>query len=143
MKFLLMLLVATAFAYAQEGIHRWKPLVINDKEKIWYDQSMLDSLKGDKLNIWILQMYKQPLTYEGIVGEVYRSKIQYAINLKNVKYGILNAIYYDISNKEMYNFNYNINNYPDDLKYTYPITENSFLFTLLKEIYANKGTQTN
>jgi hypothetical protein len=135
--------VATAFTYAQEGIHRWKPLVINDKEKIWYDQSMVDSLKGDKLNIWILQMYKQPLTYEGIVGDVYRSKILYAINLKNVKYGILNAIYYDISNKEMYNFNYNINNYPDDLKYTYPITENSFLFTLLKEIYTNKGTQTN
>jgi hypothetical protein len=143
MKVILFVIFIATSIYAQNLTPLWKPLVIDDKEKIWYDQSTLDSLKGDKLDIWILQMYKPPLYYEGIQGEVYKSKILYVINLKNVKYGILHAIYYDITDQEMYNFNYNINDYPDDLKYTYPITENSFLFTLLKELYNKKEIHSN
>jgi hypothetical protein len=138
MKIFLFLILLPLFIHAQDIIHRWKPLVINDKEKVWYDQSMVDSIKGDKLDIWILQMHKPPLSHEGIQGEVYRSKTLYTINLKNVKYGIVKVIYYDLTNKEMYNFKYNISDYPDNLKYTYPITENSFLFAFLKEIF-NKG----
>ena len=88
-------------------------------------------------------MHKPPLTDEGIRGEVYRSKTLYAINLKTVKYGILNVIYYDVTNKEMYNFKYNIDDYPENLKYTYPITENSFLFVLLKELFDKPGDKTN
>ena len=143
MKLILMLLIITANIYAQEHVNMWKPLVINDKEKVWYDQSMTDSIKGNKMNIWILQMHKPPLTGEGIRGEVYRSKTLYAINLKTVKYGILNVIYYDVTNKEMYNFKYNIDDYPENLKYTYPITEKSFLFTLLKELFNKPGDKTN
>jgi len=143
MKLILMLLVITANIYAQEHVQMWKPLVINDKEKVWYDQSMTDSIKGSKMNIWILQMHKPPLTGEGINGEVYRSKTLYAINLKTAKYGILNVIYYDVANKEMYNFKYNIDDYPETLKYTYPITENSFLFALLKELFNKTGEKSN
>jgi hypothetical protein len=143
MKLILMLLVITANIYAQEHVQMWKPLVINDKEKVWYDQSMTDSIKGSKMNIWILQMHKPPLTGEGINGEVYRSKTLYAINLKTAKYGILNVIYYDVANKEMHNFKYNIDDYPETLKYTYPITENSFLFTLLKELFNKPADKTN
>ena len=143
MKLILILLVITANIYAQEHVQMWKPLVINDKEKVWYDQSMTDSIKGNKMNVWILQMHKPPLTGEGINGEVYRSKTLYAINLKTAKYGILNVIYYDVANKEMYNFKYNIDDYPENLKYTYPITENSFLFTLLKEIFNKTGEKNN
>ena len=143
MKLILMLLVITANIYAQEHVSMWKPLVINDKEKVWYDQSMTDSIKGSKMNIWILQMHKPPLTGEGINGEVYRSKTLYAINLKTAKYGILNVIYYDVANKEMYNFKYNIDDYPETLKYTYPITEKSFLFALLKELFNKPGDKTN
>jgi hypothetical protein len=143
MKLILMLLVITANIYAQEHVQMWKPLVIDDKEKVWYDQSMTDSIKGNKMNIWILQMHKPPLTGEGINGEVYRSKTLYAINLKTAKYGILNVIYYDVANKEMYNFKYNIDDYPETLKYTYPITEKSFLFALLKELFNKPGDKTN
>jgi hypothetical protein len=143
MKLVLMLLVMAATIYAQEHVHMWKPLVIDDKEKIWYDQSMTDSIKGSKMNIWILQMHKPPLTGEGIKGEVYRSKTLYTIDLRNAKYGILNVIYYDVTNKEMYNFKYNIEDYPENLKYSYPITEKSFLFTLLKEIFKKPGDNPN
>src|ERR1035437_100913 len=143
MKLIVMLLVMAASIYSQDVVHRWKQLVIDDKEKVWYDQSMTDSIKGSKMNIWILQMHKPPLTGEGINGEVYRSKTLYAINLKTAKYGILNVIYYDVANKEMYNFKYNIDDYPETLKYTYPITEKSFLFALLKEIFNKPGDNTN
>jgi len=143
MKLILMLLVMAASIYSQDVVHRWKQLVIDDKEKVWYDQSMTDSIKGSKMNIWILQMHKPPLTGEGIKGEVYRSKTLYAINLKTAKYGILNVIYYDVANKEMYNFKYNIDDYPETLKYTYPITEKSFLFALLKEIFNKSPDKTN
>ena len=143
MKLLLMLLIMAASIYSQDVVHRWKQLVIDDKEKVWYDQSMTDSIKGSKMNIWILQMHKPPLTGEGIKGEVYRSKTFYAINLKTAKYGILNVIYYDVANKEMYNFKYNIDDYPETLKYTYPITEKSFLFVLLKEIFNKSPDKTN
>ena len=143
MKFILMMLVMAATIYAQDNVHRWKPLVIGDKEKVWYDQSMTDSIKGSKMNIWILQMYQPPLTDEGIKGEVYRSKTLYAINLRTAKYGILNVIYYDVTNKEIYNFMYNIDDYPENLKYSYPITEKSILFALLKEILNKPGDNTN
>ena len=143
MKFIMVLLIMAATIYAQDNIHRWKPLVIGDKDKVWYDQSMTDSIKGSKMNIWILQMYQPPLTDEGINGEVYRSKTLYAINLRTAKYGILNVIYYNVTNKEMYNFKYNIDDYPENLKYSYPITEKSILFALLKEILNKPGDNTN
>jgi hypothetical protein len=143
MKFILILLLAAGSMYAQENVHRWKPLVIDDKEKVWYDQSMTDSIKGSKFNVWILQMYRPPLTAEGIIADIYRSKTLYTINLKTVKYGILNVIYYDVSNKELNNFKYNLEAYPDELKYTYPITEKSILFTLLKEVLTKPGDKTN
>jgi hypothetical protein len=143
MKYILILLLVTGSMYAQENVHRWKPLVIDDKEKVWYDQSMTDSIKGSKFNVWILQMYRPPLTAEGIIADIYRSKTLYTINLKTVKYGILSVIYYDVSNKELNNFKYNLEAYPDELKYTYPITEKSILFTLLKEVLTKPGDKTN
>lgn len=119
--------------------HRWKPLSISDKEKIWYDASMVDSIKGDNFNIWILQMHRPPLKYDNINSEIYRSKTLYAISLQTVKYGILNAVYYDVTNKEIANYKYDIVNYPDNIKYTYPILENSFLYTLIKELFGKQG----
>ena len=56
MKIILILLIITANMYAQEHVNMWKPLVVNDKEKVWYDQSMTDSIKGNKMNVWILQI---------------------------------------------------------------------------------------
>ena len=143
MKFLFMLLFVSASLYAQEGIHAWKSIVINDKEKAWYDQSNADSIKGGKLNVWVLQMYKPPLTAEGIKGGVFRSKILYSINLKTAKYGIMHVIYYDANNKEMNNFKYDIDAYPESLRYSYPITEQSILFTLIKQIFNKTGENSN
>ncbi|MGE5458100.1 MAG: hypothetical protein ACM3RX_07080 [Methanococcaceae archaeon] len=134
----LALILFGMLAFAQTdntSVHRWKPLSISEKEKIWYDAAMVDSVKGDKLNMWILQMHKPPLTFENIKGEIYRSKTLYTISLKTVRYGIKQVVYYDVTNKEISSFDYPIDSYPDNVKYTYPIMENSFLYTLLKELF--------
>jgi hypothetical protein len=143
MKLYLIIIFSALSIFGQEYTHRWKPLVIDEKEKIWYDQSMVDSTRGSRIDIWILQMYKPPLTFEGISGEVYRSKTLFTIDLKTVKYGIRDVVYYDVTNKEIQNFHYDIDKYPDNIKYSYPIMENSFLFTFIKEIYGKSGETSN
>ena len=143
MKLFLIIIFSALAMYCQEDIHRWKPLVINEKEKIWFDQSMLDSTRSNKIDMWILQMHRPPLTFEGIDGEIYRSKTLYTIDLKTVKYGIRDVVYYDVTNKEIQKFHYDIDKYPDNYKYTYPIMENSFLFKLIKEIFGKTGENSN
>lgn len=143
--FMLMIsLVISAQSVNTTNLHRWKPLVVSDKEKIWYDASMVDSMKGSTFDMWILQMHKPPLKLEDVKTEVYRSKILYGISLQTVKYGILKAVYYDVSNKEIGSYVYdNAINAPDNIKYTYPILENSFLYTLIKELFKKPGDKVN
>jgi hypothetical protein len=124
---------------SQITTHRWKPLIMNDKEKIWYDASLVDSIKGDRFNMWLLQMHQPPLEFDNIKGEVYRTKTLYTINLTTVKYGIMKAVYYDVNNKELSNFDYDIANVPDNIKYTYPVMENSPIYALIKEIFGKQS----
>mgnify|MGYP000255301835 CR=1 FL=1 len=133
-KLLLIVLCFIPFINAQENRHVWKPLIINEKQKIWYDAAQLDSIKGNEFNIWILQMYTPPLVFSEIPHKVYRSQTLYAMNLNTVKYGIMEAKYFDVANDLLYKFNYHIENLSDNLKYTYPILDNPFLKDLLKKM---------
>ncbi len=118
-------------AFAQSEYLKWRPLIINEKQRIWYDESSeVDSTTGT-FNVWILQMHRPPLEFSELPGKIYRSRTLYGVDLKTAKYGILQVIYYDVNNKEIYNFNYHIDNYPDRLKYTYPISDNSFMNKLI------------
>ena len=54
--------------------HVWKVLNLDSGEKIWYDTSALDTIKGDRFDIWILEVHRPPKTFEGFDGEVFRSK---------------------------------------------------------------------
>jgi hypothetical protein len=123
----------------QEEQHVWKVVNTVDGSKFWYDASSLDTMKGDKFNIWILETHQPPLKYEGIEGEVFRSKTLYAINLTTVKYGILKIRYYDSSNKEIFRFDYDNPPPPESIRYTYPVTDHSLLFYLIEELYGPKG----
>jgi hypothetical protein len=125
----------------QEDQHVWKVVNADDGSKFWYDVSTLDTTKGDKLNVWILETNQPPRQYEGIDGDVFRSKTLYAINLVSVKYGILKVRYYDINNKEIFSFDYDNPLPPENIRYPYPITDNSLLFYLLKELYGPQKNQ--
>lgn len=136
---LFLLLLLTTAVFAQEKEHRWKPLVQNEKDKIWYDAAMMDTSKAEVINMWILQMHKPPLRFDEIDGEVYRSKTYYTINLKNAKYGIVKVVYYNSASKELANFTYDILSIPDEIKFSYPIMEGSFLHQLIKEYFKLRG----
>ena len=123
----------------QEEQHVWKVVNAADGSKFWYDASSLDTIKGDKFNIWILETHQPPIKFEGIKGEVFRSKTLYAINLTTVKYGILKIRYYDSSNKEIFRFDYDNPLPPESIRCTYPITDQSILFYLIEELYGPKG----
>jgi hypothetical protein len=125
----------------QEDQHVWKVVNADDGSKFWYDVSTLDTTKGDKLNVWILETNQPPRQYEGIDGDVFRSKTLYTINLVSVKYGILKVRYYDLNNKEIFSFDYDNPIPPENIRYPYPITDNSLLFYLLKELYGPQKNQ--
>ena len=119
--------------------HVWRVVNYNDGSKFWYDVSNIDTAKSDKLNIWLLETYQPPRQYEGIEGDVFRSKTYYTINLTTVKYGILKVRYYDMTNNEIFSFDYDNPMPPESIRFPYPITNNSKLFYLIKELYGPQG----
>lgn len=123
----------------QEDQHVWKVINADDGSKFWYDASSIDTTNGDKFNIWVLETNQPPKKYEGIEGDVFRSKTLYTINLTTVRYDILKIRYYDVSNKEIFSFDYDKPMPPESIRYPYPITDSSLLFYLLKELYGPKG----
>ncbi len=146
MKFSFLAFIILVFAfcfslYSQTDQHRWKPLIVSESQKFWYDGLTLDKMEGDKADIWVLQMHKPPLTFDGIKGEILRSKTLYAIDLKTVRYGIQEVVYFDAANKELYRHNYANVKLEDKYKYTYPVLEDSFMYALVKEIIRVKGTK--
>lgn len=143
LKFILLFLFAYASVYTQQDDkHVWKVINADDGSKFWFDSASLDTTKGDKFNIWILQTNQPPKTYEGIDGEVFRVKTLYTINLTTVKYGILKVRYYNLSNQEIFSFDYDKPMPPESIRYPYPITDNSILYYLIKELYEPKGERT-
>lgn len=121
--------------------HVWKVINADDGSKFWYDVSTLDTSGSDRLNIWILETYQPPRQYDGIDGDVFRSKTLYTINLTTVKYGILKVRYYDMTNNEIFSFDYDNPMPPESIRFPYPITNNSKLFYLIKELYGPSKNQ--
>lgn len=138
---LIVLLLSLAFNLSaqQEEEHVWKVVNANDGSKFWYDASVLDTIKGDRFNIWILQAFQPPKRMDGIDGEVFRAKTLYAINLTTVKYGILKVRYYDVNNQEIFRFDYDNPLPPESIRYIYPVTDQSMLFYLIEELYGPKS----
>jgi len=140
--FLFVIICYISIIAQQEEQHVWKVVNADDGSKFWYDSSSIDTTKGDRFNIWILETNQPPKNYEGIDGDVFRSKTLYTINLTTVKYGILKIRYYNLSNQEIFSFDYDKPMPPESIRYPYPITDNSLLFFLLKELYGPKGEET-
>ncbi|GAB4299092.1 MAG: hypothetical protein Kow0098_25230 [Ignavibacteriaceae bacterium] len=140
-KILLMFLAVSAgVSYAQQTTHRWEPLKLEDERKLWYDKSFLDSITNDHFSVWILEMHRPPLQIENVPGDVYRSKTLYTVNLQIVRYGILKVIYYDLENKEIFSYDYSLPEEDQELRYPYPVTENSFLHLIIKKYFSGNNS---
>ncbi|MCL5028438.1 MAG: hypothetical protein M1480_05385 [Bacteroidetes bacterium] len=138
---LILFFLPSIYLFAQDENLQWKLLIENDNQKIWYGESTLNTLQNYKFNVWILQMHKKPIEFQEVPEKIYRSKIQYALDLRTDKYGILKVVYYGINNKEIYNFDYHIGNYPDSIKYTYPISDVSYLKILKEKIIKEENKE--
>lgn len=138
---LIILLFYISLIAQQNDQHVWKVVNADDGSKFWYDVSSLDTSSNDRLNIWILETFQPPRQYEGIDGDVFRSKTLYSINLTTVKYGIMKVRYYDMTNNDIFSFDYDNPMPPESIRFPYPITNNSKLFYLIKELYGPRGNQ--
>jgi hypothetical protein len=137
------LLIIQSITFAQEEIHRWKKLDTITGEQIWFDTSFTDTLKGDKFEVWVLKVHTPPMKSEVVDGDIYRSKILYAINLATVQNGIMKLRYYDVKNIELYSFDYDTPPPPTDaLRYPYPVLEDSPLYLIIKEIFKDQEKST-
>ena len=135
--------IIQSITFAQEETHRWKKLDTITGEQIWFDASFADTLKGDKFEVWVLKVHSPPMKSEGIDGEIYRSKILYAINLATVRYGIMKLRYYDVKNTKLYSFDYDTPPPPTDaLRYPYPVLEESPLYLIIKKIFEDEEKST-
>ena len=143
LKTIFFILLSYLSLYAQQDDkHVWKVVNADNGVKFWFDATSLDTTNGNKINVWILETNQPPKQYEGIDGDVFRSKTLYTINLITVKYGILKVRYYDLNNKEIFSFDYDNPMPPENIRFPYPVTDNSLLFYLLKELYGPKESQT-
>ena len=142
LKTILLIIIGFVSLPAQQSEqHVWKVVNADDGSKFWYDATSIDTINGDRFNIWILETNQPPKQYEGIEGDVFRSKTLYTINLTTVKYGIMKIRYYDVSNQEIFSFDYDKPMPPESIRFPYPITDNSLLFYLIKELFGPKAEQ--
>lgn len=133
--FILYLLLIIAINTAgQNTSHNWKPLVIDDNQRMWYDRSQLDTINNPAFDIWILEMHRPTLSLEGISENIMRTKTLYAVDLQSYKYGLKKVAYYDPSNQIIKSFQYDTNSSTEEYKYIFPITENSFMQKLVDEL---------
>jgi len=132
--FFLFLIILNFSLFSQsDEKHIWKPLTTQTGEKFWYDPTTFDSVSNSKLNVWILESHKPPLKFEGIEGDVFRSKILYTINLSTAKYGLKKIRYYGLTNKEIYSYDYDKYESEDIFTFPYPIITDSKIHLVLQE----------
>jgi hypothetical protein len=137
--FFVFFLLFTIISFSQtEEKHIWKPLTTQSGEKFWYDPSTFDSVSNDKLNVWILESHRPALKFEGIEGDVFRSKTLYTINLASAKYGLKKIRYYGLTNKEIYSYDYDIYESDDMFTFPYPIILESKVHLVLQEFLKKK-----
>jgi len=127
------LLLGLSAIHAQPT-HNWKPLILNNTQKIWYDRSQLDTITTPVFEVWLLEMHRPPLSLEGISDNIMRTKTLYIVDLHQYKYGLKQVVYYDPSNQIIKSFNYDTNELTDEYKYIFPITDNSFMQQLVDEL---------
>ncbi|HRI47412.1 MAG: hypothetical protein KF721_06235 [Ignavibacteriaceae bacterium] len=121
-------------ANAQKEKHVWKPLVINENQKVWYDQTQLDTINTARFSIWLLELHRPLLNLEGVSKNIMRTKSLYLINLEEYRYSLKEVVYYNQANVEIKRFSYTIEEYEEEVKYYFPITNNSIQQKIVDEL---------
>ena len=118
----------------------WAPILYNG-ELIYVDLKNIDSFQGDEIYVWTIERLAEPLRMEDIEDDIYTAKTYYLINKKLKRYSLLEIIYYDTDHNVIKDYTYKSTTDDPDLKYNYPIYDNSLvdlvLQRCLREIESN------
>jgi hypothetical protein len=136
--FFLMLLFGPINLFAQTDDLNWKVLVGTNNRKVWFDATTIDTAKGKEFKIWLLELYKPPLTITGLKDPVYKSKTLYKINLNILRYGLSEVIYYNASDKQIAKYNYDMPNITGNSQYSYPALDDNQIMSVIKRYIKNK-----
>lgn len=129
--FFIIFFFGSVMIFPQRENHDWKPLIVEEKQKIWYDANQIDTVTTSPFDVWILELHRPVLKLEQISDNIMRTKTLYTVNLKANAFGLKEAVYYDPANKEIKRFSYDLLKYSEEQKYIFPITPNSFMEKLV------------
>lgn len=139
---LIILFLLAGGIFSQSENHQWKPLIINDSVKTWFDANMADTISSEIFSIWLLELHKPPIEFEGIKSKITRSKTLYLVNKTDMKYGIDEVVYYDQANREIERFKYNLSKFDEEFRYTFPILNNKLFDKFFSELTKSNERKT-
>lgn len=135
------ILFQTPNLFPQGENHKWKPLIITESQKIWYDEAQADTITTTMFDIWILELHQPLLTVDGLKAKVMRSKTLYQVNAEDKCYNLKSVVYYNSSNVEIARYNYDLTLLNENKRYTFPIYDDSYIDKILKLIFVQSTEQ--
>lgn len=127
-------LAMNVHSVAQTEKNVWKALVINEQNRVWYDQTQMDTINTSKFSIWLLELHRPYMELEGVSKNIMRTKSLYSISLDDYRYSLKEVVYYNPGNVEIKRFRYDIDSYDENVKYYFPITPNSIIQNVIDEL---------
>lgn len=137
--FIGLILFQVSNLFPQSENHKWKPLIITESQKIWYDESQTDTIKSSMFDVWVLELHQPLLSVDGIKSKVMRSKTLYQVNAEDKCYNLKAVVYYNASNVEVARYNYDLTLLNENKRYTFPVYDDSYIDKILKVIFVTVG----
>jgi hypothetical protein len=114
----------------------WKKVQSTDR-KIWYYAPSLENVKDKKFTLRIIELYTPPITITYVTQPISKSITEYRVNLNIARYGIVEISYYNSHDKLITHYNYDNPKEQTDYKYTYPITDDNTIVSIIKKYIIN------
>lgn len=127
-----LLLLLTGILYPQSENHKWKPVDLQSKQKLFVDINTSFTSSDTVLSFWVLELHRPAVEMEGVTGKITRTKTLYIYYTGTKKYGIRKIVYYNASSEEMKRYNYDKNLSSLLLLCTFPVFQNSPVEAALK-----------
>ena len=104
---------------------------MTDDYKIYINESNITDSHGDDIYVWVMEDHSEPISLEGIEGEITQIRTYYLLNHKKMRYSILQVIYYDKDKNVLKSFSYEHNSNITNFRYSAPILKNTDIETIL------------
>ncbi len=118
-------LIANFATPAQESKENWVAVDIENQGSLFINVSGLSNFTGDDIYVWSLTETKEPITIDGVDGNIYKTKMYYLINKNLRRYSILQVMYFDENDNILKSYSYDHNTDNPDFKYSTPIMKDS------------------